>query len=112
MIEVIPTRPEIIVVTIFTIKTLNHFLISKSHAKTWVPRGYIVVHSSSPGTGLSQGCPTIGGINEALAPKAVVQWLTGKASGFATPDGQEKVEAYWSTGKVGMTGTSFNGTLP
>ena len=87
-------------------------IISKSHAKTWVPRGYIVVHSSSPGTGLSQGCPTIGGINEALAPKAVVQWLTGKASGFTTPDGQEKVEAYWSTGKVGMTGTSFNGTLP
>lgn len=87
-------------------------IISKSHVKTWVPRGYIVVHSSSPGTGLSQGCPTIGGKNEALAPKAVIQWLTGKASGFTTPDGQEKVEAYWSTGKVGMTGTSFNGTLP
>lgn len=87
-------------------------IISKSHVKTWVPRGYIVVHSSSPGTGLSQGCPTIGGKNEALAPKAVVQWLTGKASGFTTPDGQKKIEAYWSSGKVGMTGTSFNGTLP
>ncbi|MFT6181273.1 MAG: X-Pro dipeptidyl-peptidase [Akkermansiaceae bacterium] len=87
-------------------------IISKSHVKTWVPRGYIVVHSSSPGTGLSQGCPTIGGENESLAPKAVIQWLTGKASGYTTPDGDEKVVANWSTGKVGMTGTSFNGTLP
>lgn len=87
-------------------------IISKSHVKTWVPRGYIVVHSSSPGTGLSQGCPTIGGKNESLAPKAVIQWLTGKAPGYTTPDGDKKVEAFWSTGKVGMTGTSFNGTLP
>ena len=87
-------------------------IISKSHVKTWVPRGYVVVHSSSPGTGLSQGCPTVGGDNESLAPKAVVQWLTGKPLGFRTPDGTEHVEAYWSTGNVGMTGTSYNGTLP
>lgn len=87
-------------------------IISKSHVKTWVPRGYVVVHSSSPGTGLSQGCPTVGGDNESLAPKAVIQWLTGHAAGYTTPDGDETVEAYWSTGKVGMTGTSYNGTLP
>lgn len=87
-------------------------IISKSHVKTWVPRGYIVVHSSSPGTGLSLGCPTVGGDNESLAPKAVIQWLTGNATGYTTPDGDEKVEADWSTGKVGMTGTSYNGTLP
>ena len=87
-------------------------IISKSHTKTWVPRGYVVVHSSSPGTGLSQGCPTVGGDNESLAPKAVVQWLTGDATGYTTSDGDTTVEAYWSTGKVGMTGTSYNGTLP
>ena len=29
-------------------------IISNSHIRKWVPRGYIVVHSSSPGTGLSQ----------------------------------------------------------
>lgn len=87
-------------------------IISKSHVKTWVPRGYIVVHSSSPGTGLSQGCPTVGGDNESLAPKAVVDWLCGRAKGFTSPDGDEHVTAYWSTGKVGMTGTSYNGTLP
>lgn len=87
-------------------------IISKSHIKTWVPRGYIVVHSSSPGTGLSDGSPTVGGSNESLAPKAVIEWLTGKNNGFTTRTGDEKVQAYWSTGKVGMTGTSYNGTLP
>lgn len=87
-------------------------IISKRHVKTWVPRGFVVVHSSSPGTGLSDGCVTIGGQNEALAPKAVVQWLTGHRSGYTTRTGKEKVKAYWSTGKVGMIGTSYNGTLP
>ena len=87
-------------------------IISNSHIKTWVPRGYIVVHSSSPGTGLSQGAPTVGGDNESLAPKAVIDWLCGRIPGYTTPDGNEKVEAYWSTGKVGMTGTSYNGTIP
>lgn len=87
-------------------------IISNSHLRKWVPRGYIVVHSSSPGTGLSDGAPTIGGLNEELAPKAVVQWLTGKAKGFTKRNRNEEVKAYWSTGKVGMTGTSYNGTLP
>ncbi len=87
-------------------------IISKREVNDWVPRGFIVVHSSSPGTGLSQGCPTVGGDNESLAPKAVIDWLNGRAIGYTTPDGNETVTAYWSTGKVGMTGTSFNGTLP
>ncbi|MEM8524622.1 MAG: Xaa-Pro dipeptidyl-peptidase [Bacteroidota bacterium] len=87
-------------------------IISNSHIKTWVPRGYIVVHSSSPGTGLSDGFPTVGGDNESLAPKAVVQWLCGKAKGYTERDGMEEVKATWSTGNVGMTGTSYNGTLP
>ncbi len=87
-------------------------IISNDEIMRWVPRGYIVVHSSSPGTGLSQGAPTVGGDNESLAPKAVIEWLTGKDNGYTTPDGNEKVRAFWSTGKVGMTGTSYNGTLP
>jgi len=87
-------------------------IISNSKTRTWVPRGYIVVHSSSPGTGLSQGSPTVGGDNESLAPKAVIDWLNGRAKGYKTPYGKEEVKAYWTTGKVGMTGTSYNGTLP
>ena len=87
-------------------------VISRSHVGTWVPRGFAVMHSQSPGTGQSQGCPTVGGANESLAPKAVIDWLNGRARGFSTVDGDEEVEAYWATGKVGMTGTSYNGTLP
>lgn len=86
--------------------------ISRSHVGTWVPRGFAVVHSESPGTGLSQGCPTVGGDNESLAPKAVIDWLNGRARGYTTIDGDEQVVADWSTGRVGMIGTSFNGTLP
>ena len=87
-------------------------IISESQVGDWVPRGFAVVHSSSPGTGLSQGCPTVGGDNESLAPKAVIDWLNGRANGYTTPDGDERVAAFWSTGKVGMTGTSYNGTIP
>lgn len=87
-------------------------IISNSHIKKWVPRGYIVVHSSSPGTGLSDGAPTIGGKNESLAPKAVIDWLCGRAKGYTERNGNDEVKASWSTGKVGMTGTSYNGTLP
>ncbi len=87
-------------------------IISNSHINKWIPKGYIVVHSSSPGTGLSQGAPTVGGDNESLAPKAVIDWLNGRAKGFTEPYGDQTVEAYWTTGKVGMTGTSYNGTIP
>jgi X-Pro dipeptidyl-peptidase len=87
-------------------------IISASQTRAWIPYGFIVVHSSAPGTGLSQGCPTVGTRIEALAPKAVIDWLNGRAKGFTTPDGNEEVKAYWTTGKVGMTGTSYNGTIP
>ena len=87
-------------------------IISNSQVRTWVPRGYVVVHSSSPGTGLSDGSPTVGGDNESLAPKAVIEWLAGKNNGYKDRMGNEKVDAFWSTGKVGMTGTSYNGTIP
>ncbi|MBL7113510.1 MAG: Xaa-Pro dipeptidyl-peptidase [Bacteroidales bacterium] len=85
--------------------------LSGSQTRTWIPRGYIVVHSSSPGTGMSDGSPTCGGDNESLAQKAVIDWLCGRAHGYTAHDGNEKVEAYWCSGKVGMTGTSYNGTL-
>ena len=87
-------------------------IISNSQIDIWVPRGYVVVHSSSPGTGLSDGSPTVGGDNESLAPKAVIEWLCGRAKGYTERRGNQEVEAYWSTGKVGMTGTSYNGTIP
>ena len=87
-------------------------VMSRRLIRSWVPRGFAVVHSASPGTGLSQGCPTVGGMNESLAPKAVIDWLNGRARGFLTPDGNDQVFADWCNGKVGMTGTSYDGTIP
>lgn len=85
--------------------------ISASLVEDWVPRGFAVVHSEAPGTGLSQGCPTIGGPPESLAPKAVIDWLNGRAQGYGSPDSGDQVAAAWSTGHVGMIGTSYDGTL-
>lgn len=87
--------------------------IADSLVSTWVPRGFAVVHSEAPGTGLSQGCVTVGGEPEEKAPKAVIDWLNGRAKGFSRIEGAvADVVATWSTGKVGMTGTSYNGTIP
>ncbi|CCH29592.1 Xaa-Pro dipeptidyl-peptidase [Actinosynnema sp. NPDC047251] len=76
----------------------------------FVPRGYAVVLGHSIGTGASEGCPTSGDQQEALAGKAVVDWLNGRARG--TDSAGRAVTASWSSGSVGMTGISYNGTLP
>ncbi len=87
--------------------------IASSLINEWVPRGFAVVHSEQPGSGRSQGCPTVGDDPERLPMKFVVDWLNGRAKGYATETGNEEVSATsWSTGKVGMIGTSYEGTLP
>jgi len=87
--------------------------VSEALVTQWVPRGFAVVHSDQPGTGLSQGCVTVGDSPEILAPKAIIDWLNGRAKGYTTIDGNQEVSATsWSTGKVGMTGTSYEGTMP
>ena len=87
--------------------------IANSLVNTWVPRGFAVVHSEATGTGRSQGCPTVGDYPERAPMKFVVDWLNGRAKGFTTPNGNEEVRATaWSTGKIGMIGTSYEGTLP
>jgi len=87
--------------------------ISEEMVSQWVPRGFAVVHSEASGTGMSQGCPTVGDYPERAAMKFVIDWLNGRAKGFTTPTGNEEVKATsWSTGKVAMMGTSYEGTLP
>ena len=86
--------------------------ISTSHENTWVPRGFAVVHSESPGTGHSDGCPNSGAPIETAGATAVIDWLNGRAKGYTTRTGDVEVAADWTTGKVGMIGTSYNGTLP
>ncbi|OWU66078.1 MAG: Xaa-Pro dipeptidyl-peptidase [Armatimonadetes bacterium Cent15-Ar3] len=90
----------------------NRTIISNSLIREWVPRGFAIVHSEAPGTGRSTGAVTVGGVPERFAPKAVIDWLCGRAKGFTTVDGSEQVFAKWCTGKIGMTGTSYEGTLP
>ncbi|MFF2389317.1 Xaa-Pro dipeptidyl-peptidase [Agromyces sp. NPDC058104] len=86
--------------------------ISRSLENTWVPRGFAVVHAEGFGSGWSEGCPTSGGTNESLAGKAVVDWLNGRATAYTSPERTTEVAADWTTGSVGMIGTSYNGTLP
>lgn len=75
----------------------------------FVPRGYAVALVENLGSGRATGCPTTGLENETAGPKAVIDWLNGRARGF---DAQgAPVRAGWSTGNVGMIGVSYNGTL-
>ena len=73
-------------------------------------RGYASLTAHSLGTGRSKGCPSVGGDSETLAAKAVIDWLNGRARAFSTSGGV--VAASWASGSVGMTGVSYNGTLP
>ncbi|GIJ20610.1 Xaa-Pro dipeptidyl-peptidase [Micromonospora lutea] len=76
----------------------------------YVPRGYAVVLGQSVGTGDSDGCPTSGDQAETLGTRAVIDWLNGRAKGYDAAGAA--VTADWTTGAVGMTGVSYNGTLP
>jgi X-Pro dipeptidyl-peptidase len=76
----------------------------------FVPRGYAVVLGESIGTFNSEGCPDVGADAETLGTKAVIDWIGGRARGFDANGAP--VTADWTTGDVGMVGTSYNGTLP
>lgn len=75
----------------------------------FVPRGYAVVLLDMVGTNNSDGCPTTGGHEEIDSVEVVIDWLNGKGKAW-DKDGRE-VTADWSTGKVGMIGKSYDGTL-
>lgn len=79
----------------------------------WVSRGFAAVTVENSGTGLSGGCPTVGDSIENITPKFAIDWLNGRAKGYTSIDGNTEVSAAsWSSGKVGMTGTSYEGTMP
>ncbi|MET8997005.1 Xaa-Pro dipeptidyl-peptidase [Amycolatopsis sp. NPDC004169] len=73
-------------------------------------RGFAVVYGESLGTGLSTGCPTTGDVNETIGARSVVDWLNGRTS--AKDANGAAAKADWTTGKTGMMGVSYNGTLP
>ena len=77
----------------------------------YVPRGYAVILGEGIGSAGSDGCPTIGDRDEALSTRAVIDWLNGRALAYDATTGA-RVRADWTTGAVGMTGVSYDGTLP
>lgn len=75
----------------------------------FVPRGYAVAEVDLSGTSRSTGCGDVGGAAEVLGAKAAVDWINGRAAGYYG-DGRTAV-ADWSTGRVGMIGKSWDGTI-
>jgi len=83
---------------------------TSAYERHFLPRGFIFAYANSLGTGHSTGCPTIGGREENLAIKALIDWFNGSGEGYDA-DGRE-VTATWTTGATAMIGTSYDGTLP
>ncbi|EQB38576.1 MULTISPECIES: Xaa-Pro dipeptidyl-peptidase [Virgibacillus] len=75
----------------------------------FVPRGYAVVQVDMVGTNNSDGCPPTGGYEETESVNVVIDWLNGE--GTAWDENGQEIQANWSTGKVGMIGKSYDGTL-
>ena len=76
----------------------------------FVPRGYAFVAADLPGTNRSTGCEDVGGRDEVLGAKAVVDWLNGRARATYA-DGTPAVATRWTNGKVGMIGKSWDGSV-
>src|SRR4051812_3803388 len=87
--------------------------ISSIYESTWLPRGFAVVHSESPGSGYSDGCPSSGGVNETLGATNVIDWLNGRRKAYTSRTGDvEAPVVNWHNGHTAMMGTSYNGTIP
>ena len=75
----------------------------------FVPRGYAVAGVDLTGTSRSTGCGDVGGRYEVLGAKAAIDWLNGRAVGYDVRG--HRVTANWATGKVGMIGKSWDGSI-
>ncbi|MFE9421349.1 Xaa-Pro dipeptidyl-peptidase [Kitasatospora sp. NPDC006697] len=77
----------------------------------FVPRGYAVVLVDLAGTNRSDGCVDVGGRSDVDSAKAVIDWLNGRAAGYGSRTGADRVAAGWANGSVGMIGKSWDGTI-
>jgi X-Pro dipeptidyl-peptidase len=75
----------------------------------FVPRGYAVILLDMVGTASSTGCPRHGGLEDIGSGRVVIDWLQGRRAG-RDADGNP-VTAEWHSGKAGMVGKSYDGTL-
>lgn len=76
----------------------------------FVPRGYAFVAADLAGTNRSTGCMDVGGREEVLSAKAVVDWLNGRATATYA-DGTPAVATTWTNGRTGMIGKSWDGSV-
>ncbi|MEU7825539.1 Xaa-Pro dipeptidyl-peptidase [Catellatospora sp. NPDC049133] len=76
----------------------------------FVPRGFAFIAADLAGTSRSTGCEDVGGTEEVQGAKAVIDWLNGRAVG-RTASGAVVNATTWTTGKVGMIGKSWDGTV-
>lgn len=83
---------------------------ASAYQSYFLPRGFIFANAQNLGTGKSTGCPTIGGVEESLAMKAVIDWFNGQGNAWDVNGNLET--AYWTTGNTAMIGVSYDGTLP
>jgi predicted acyl esterase len=74
----------------------EHGVTTSFYSDRYAPQGYATAFADLLGTGESGGCWDYGGPAEAGAGAAVVEWLGTRS---------------WSTGKVGMIGTSYDGAI-
>lgn len=74
-------------------------------------RGYATVLCGGLGTRGSEGLTLTGSREEALAFKAVIDWLNGRCRAFTNKTDNIEIKASWCTGNVAMTAKSYLGTM-
>ncbi len=82
--------------------TLNDYFLA---------RGFAVVYSAGVGTKDSDGVRTTGSPAETVSATSIIEWLHGDRQAFTNRTDNIGINAWWSTGNVGMTGRSYLGTL-
>lgn len=82
--------------------TLNDYFLT---------RGFAVVYAAGIGTKDSDGIRATGAVSETVSTIAVIEWLAGNRTAFTNKTDNIEIKAWWSTGKIAMTGRSYLGTL-
>lgn len=77
----------------------------------FLARGFAVVYGAGIGTRDSDGIQTCGSTEQTTAMVAYIEWLAGNRRAFTNRTDNIEITAWWSNGKVAMTGKSYLGTL-
>ncbi|MBO0458068.1 Xaa-Pro dipeptidyl-peptidase [Enterococcus hulanensis] len=77
----------------------------------FLARGFAVVYGAGIGTRDSDGIQTCGSVEQTTSMVAYIEWLAGNRRAFTNRTDNIAIKAWWSNGKVAMTGKSYLGTL-